>query len=153
MMSKTILDACCGGRMWWHDKKDARAVYMDCRELDTTLCDGRTFQVKPDVVGDFREIPFGDNTFSMVLFDPPHLAKAGEKSWLATKYGVLGDDWQADLTHGFAECFRVLKPFGTLVFKWCEDQIPLREVLLCTPEKPVVMHKKQKTHFIIFLKG
>ena len=40
-----ILDVCCGGRMWWHDKKDARAVYMDNREIDCTLCDGRAFRV------------------------------------------------------------------------------------------------------------
>lgn len=22
--NKTILDVCCGGRMWWHDKHDPR---------------------------------------------------------------------------------------------------------------------------------
>ncbi len=151
--TKPILDVCCGGRMWWHDKTDPRACFMDNRKFSTELCDGRTFGVDPDVVGDFRSIPFSNESFRIVLFDPPHLCKAGETSWLATKYGVLGKNWQDDLMQGFAECFRVLKPFGTLIFKWNEDQIKLSEILKLTSEKPLVMHKKQKTHFVVFMKG
>lgn len=151
-MDKQILDVCCGGRMWWYDKKDARAVYMDKRELDTTLCDGRVFRVAPDIIGDFRQLPFANSSFSMVLFDPPHLKTVGENSWTAQKYGILGDSWQQDLRQGFSECFRVLKPLGTLVFKWSEVQIKLSEILKLTPEKPVILHKKQKTHFVIFQK-
>lgn len=90
--------------------------------------------------------------FAMVLFDPPHLKNVGRKSWTAKKYGILGDDWRYDLTQGFSECFRVLKPLGTLVFKWSEVQIKLSEILKLTPEKPVILHKKQKTHFVIFQK-
>ena len=100
-----ILDVCCGGRMWWRDKADARAVYMDNRELECTLCDGRAFRVAPDVVGDFRNIPFADGSFAMVLFDPPHLKNVGKNAWTAKKYGILGDDWRDDLRRGFAECF------------------------------------------------
>ncbi len=148
-----ILDVCCGGRMWWHDKADARAIYMDERELECTLCDGRVFRVAPDVVGDFRKIPFADGSFAMVLFDPPHLKNIGENAWTAKKYGILGDDWRDDLRRGFAECFRVLRAGGTLVFKWSEVQVKLSEILKLTDVKPVIMHKKQKTHFVIFLKG
>lgn len=149
---KSILDVCCGGRMWWHDKEDARAVYMDKRELDTTLCDGRVFRVSPDVIADFRKLPFSNSSFPMVLFDPPHLKTVGKNAWFAQKYGILGDSWRVDLKQGFSECFRVLKPFGTLIFKWSEVQIRLSEILKLTDQKPVVMHKKQKTHFVIFLK-
>lgn len=151
--AKTILDVCCGGRMWWYDKTDSRACFMDNRKFSTELCDGREFGVSPDVVGDFRSIPFPDETFQMVLFDPPHLRKAGEKSWLATKYGLLGKNWRDDLRKGFSECFRVLKPLGTLIFKWNEDQIKLSSILKLTDEKPLVSHKRQKTHFVIFMKG
>lgn len=138
--------------MWWHDKEDARAVYMDKRELDTILCDGRVFRVAPDLIADFRQLPFADNSFSMVLFDPPHLKTVGKNAWFAQKYGILGDSWQLDLRQGFSECFRVLKSCGTLVFKWSEVQIRLSEILKLTDQKPVIMHKKQKTHFVIFLK-
>ena len=94
---KSILDVCCGGRMWWHDKEDARAVYMDKRELDTTLCDGRVFRVSPDVIADFRKLPFSNSSFPMVLFDPPHLKTVGKNAWFAQKYGILGDSWRVDL--------------------------------------------------------
>jgi len=68
-----ILDVCCGGRMFYFDKQDSRVLFQDIREIDTTLCDGRAFSIKPDVVGDFTNMVFADNTFSMVVFDPPHL--------------------------------------------------------------------------------
>lgn len=60
---------------------------MDNSTLHDTLCDGRKLDVEPDVVGDFRDIPFEDNTFNMVVFDPPHLLKVGESSWLAKNMG------------------------------------------------------------------
>ena len=151
-MKKEIIDVCCGGRMWWNDKNDIRAVYMDNRDLECTLCDGSIFKVAPDVVGDFRNIPFPDESFKMVLFDPPHLTHGGETSWIFAKYGKLTSNWKLDLSQGFNECFRVLKQGGTLIFKWSDVDIKLSEILKLTNEKPVVMHKRSKTHFIVFLK-
>ena len=69
------------------------------------------------------------------------------------KYGKLSKDWKSDLAQGFNECFRVLKTGGTLIFKWSEVDVKLSEILRLTPQKPVIMHKKQKTHFVVFLKG
>lgn len=40
---------------------------------------GRTFTVKPDVVGDFTSMDFPDNTFSMVVFDR-HTCVGGERT-------------------------------------------------------------------------
>ena len=102
---------------------------MDIREFEDTLCDGRKLLVNPDVLADFRYMPFEDESYYMVVFDPPHLLKAGDSSWLAKKYGKLTDEWQEDLRRGFEECFRVLKPNGTLIFKWNEQQIKLKEIL------------------------
>lgn len=125
---------------------------MDCRELEDTLCDGRKLEIKPDIVADFRNIPFNNNTFSMVVFDPPHLLKVGENSWLAKKYGKLSDTWPQDLKHGFNECMRVLKPYGTLIFKWNEQQIKLSEVLKCFNNKPIFGNKRADTHWLVFMK-
>ena len=82
-MDKQILDVCCGSRMFWFDKHNEHTVFMDNRILHDILCDGRKLDIEPDIVGDFRNIPFDNDTFHMVVFDPPHLLKVGESSWLA----------------------------------------------------------------------
>lgn len=147
-----ILDACCGSRMFWFDRQHPEVTYMDIRQLSDVLCDGRKLEVKPDVVADFRNIPFDDETFYLVVFDPPHLLKAGENSWLAKKYGKLGQDWQNDIAQGFDECMRVLKPNGTLIFKWNEDQIKLSELLEVIATKPLFGDRRSKTHWLTFMK-
>lgn len=147
-----ILDACCGSRMFWFEKKNSDVVYMDNRQLSDVLCDGRKLEVNPDVVADFRNMPFDDETFYLVVFDPPHLLKAGENSWLAKKYGKLGQDWKNDIAQGFDECMRVLKPNGTLIFKWNEDQIKLSEILEVIATKPLFGDRRSKTHWLTFMK-
>ena len=101
---------------------------MDIRELEDTLCDGRKLIIKPDIIGDFKDIPFPNNTFKLAVFDPPHLIRAGEKSWLAKKYGKLNNDWPKEIKQGFDECMRVLEPYGILIFKWNEEQIKIKDV-------------------------
>jgi ubiquinone/menaquinone biosynthesis C-methylase UbiE len=147
-----ILDACCGSRMFWFDKHHEDTVYMDVRNITDTLCDGRTLEVSPDLIADFRDMPFEDNSFYLVVFDPPHLKKVGENAWLAKKYGRLDELWQFDIRQGFNECMRVLKPNGTLIFKWNEDQIPLQEVLDAIGYKPLFGNKRSKTHWLVFMK-
>lgn len=151
-----ILDACCGGRTFWFDKHNPLVTFMDNRKLEDTLCDGRTLEVKPDIVGDFRNMPYDDETFNLVIFDPPHLLKVGENAWLAKKYGRLNSaTWKDDITKGFAECFRVLKKDGVLVFKWNETDITVSEILKLTRHKPLIGHKSgklNKTHWILFVK-
>lgn len=149
---KPVLDVCCGSRMFWFDKKDKHTIFMDKRVLHETLCDGRKLDIEPDIIGDFRNIPFDDNTFSMVVFDPPHLLKVGENSWLAKKYGKLSDNWTNDLRTGFRECMRVLKPNGTLIFKWNEQQIKLKEILKAIEYRPLFGNKRADTHWLVFMK-
>lgn len=134
---KRILDACCGSKMFWFDKNNKNTIYMDNRELTDILCDGRTLKIKPDVVGDFRNMPFTDDSFYLVVFDPPHLLKIGENSYMAKKYGKLNSTWKEDIKRGFKECMRVLKTNGTLIFKWNEQQIKLKEILNIIDYKPL----------------
>ncbi len=159
-----ILDACCGGRMMWFDRANPNAVFADRRSETLTVTDrsrgnksgARAIRIEPDTLMDFRAMPFADGAFKLVAFDPPHLVHAGPKSWLAAKYGKLSDDWREDLRKGFAECFRVLEPSGVLVFKWNEVQVPLRDVLALTPEKPLFGHtsgRRSGTHWMVFMKG
>lgn len=154
-MEKKILDACCGSRMCWFDKDNELAIFMDNREENCTLCDERKLVVKPDLIADFRNMPFPNNSFYLVLFDPPHLNKLGASSWLCKKYGRLFPSWECDIRQGFQECMRVLKPNGTLIFKWNEQQIPLKKILEVIGEKPLFGHTtdiKKQTHWMCFLK-
>lgn len=158
-----VLDACCGSRMMWFDKTDPRAVFVDQRSETLTVTDRthredgtRTLVIEPDFLMDFRAMPFPDESFWHVAFDPPHLERAGPRSWLAAKYGKLGADWREDLRAGFAECFRVLRPHGTLVFKWNETQVKVKEVLALTPERPLygqVSGRSGMTHWLVFMKS
>lgn len=157
---KTILDACCGGKMFYFDKNDPRVLFQDIREVETTLCDGRHFEVKPDVQADFTNMPYPDESFTMVVFDPPHLkytnSEKEAKGWQMVKYGHLPKDWRDLLAKGFAECFRVLKNGGFLIFKWNETDIKVTEILKLTPYKPIFGHisgKRANTHWICFMKG
>ena len=149
---KYILDVCCGSKMFWFDKNQENTIYMDCREVSETLCDGRKLEIHPDVIGDFRHIPFDDNTLSLVVFDPPHLKNIGETSWMAKKYGKLSDTWEDDIRQGVHECMRVLQPQGVLVFKWNEEQIRLKQILDCINYKPLLGNRRAKTHWLIFMK-
>lgn len=155
-----ILDACCGGKMFYFDKDNPLVLFQDIREVETTLCDGRKFEVKPDIVADFTDMPYPDNTFRMVVFDPPHLKYNGDKKevdgWQMIKYGALRPDWQDTLAKGFSECFRVLCPGGFLIFKWNETDIKVSEILKLTNHKPIFGHisgKRANTHWMCFYKS
>lgn len=159
---KSIVDVCCGSRMFWFDKKDQRAVYCDRRKEQHILKDKtaktgeRILDVNPDLQCDFTNLPFKDNSFQVVVFDPPHLIGNGKSGWLAKKYGKLDQSWREDICNGFLECFRVLNSGGTLIFKWNETDIPVSEILKLTPHTPIVGNrcgKLNKSHWLVFLKN
>lgn len=130
-------------------------MFADKRVEEHILCDGRTLHVAPDVVMDFTDMPFEDNTFNLVVFDPPHLKVLGEKSWMAKKYGKLLPTWETDIKAGFDECLRVLKPNGVLIFKWNEIQVTLNQVLKVIDNKPLFGHtsgKHGRTIWMTFMK-
>ena len=134
LSSRPILDACCGSRMFWFDARNPNVLFVDNRRLDTQAIwksgNGKAVRyctVDPDVLADFRHLPFPDESFWHIVFDPPHLYSVGDNAWMAKKYGKLPKDWKPLIHDGFHECWRVLKANGTLIFKWNEDQIAVRE--------------------------
>lgn len=158
---KTIIDVCCGSRMFWFNRNDERCLFCDKRNETHTLPDksskggSRQLIINPDIQMDFTKMPFPDSSFSLVIFDPPHLLRNGKSGWLAKKYGTLGVDWKDDIRAGFAECFRILKPEGTLIFKWNEHEIPVSQILALTPQRPLFGNrcgKQSKSHWIVFTK-
>ena len=97
---------------------------------------------------DARKLEFPDNSFYMVVLDPPHLINCGKTSDMAKSYGVLEKAWHEDMKRIFKEAWRVLKPNGTLIFKWADKDVSLAEywnVSLCSGTKSLLQIKPEQT--------
>lgn len=150
---KYVLDACCGSRMFYYEKQSPNVLFMDIRDGDFPLTNGKVVSVHPDVVASFEDMPFAGESFRVVIFDPPHLWSAGPRSDMTKTYGGLTRGWQDGIRNGFRECFRVLQPSGLLLFKWCETDIKLATVLELAPYRPLLgTRTKVQTAFTVFLK-
>lgn len=159
-MIKKILDVCCGGRMCWIDKMHPSALYVDIRRAPKGHIPIRPYhEIEPDEIVDFRNMPFSDKSFKLILFDPPHTRYrmgAKQASIFAKKYGSLNKEtWEEDLHRGFNECWRCLADDGVLIFKWSTCEIPLNKVLKLAPTKPLfgtVTGKTGTTRWVTFMK-
>ena len=161
---KLILDVTCGARSIWFNKNHPAALYGDIRKEPKGFIEERSnYEVNPDILLDFRDLPFEDQSFKLVIWDPPHLKGISPKSWIGKKYGSLKEDqWEHDIRKGFEECFRVLDDFGILIMKWscCKEKrksrdIPLKEMLKILPVEPIVGHttgSKSNTNWLSFMK-
>ena len=161
-MIKRILDPCCGSKMFWYDKDNPDVEYCDIREVDReciwTSKDGNKsvyLTVNPNTVCDCRHLPFEDNSFWHIVFDPPHLTSIREDTWLCKKYGKIDGDWKEFIHDSFVELFRVLKPNGTLIFKWAELDVTTKQLMEVIPYKPLYGCRSGKhftTHWMAFIK-
>jgi len=153
-----VLDVCCGPKGMWFNKHDLRCLYVDNRREYWRMehpSGTRTANIDPDLVVDFTKLPFPNDTFALVVMDPPHIPQETNSGMVVRQYGRLAGDWQTMLRHGFRECFRVLRPDGTLIFKWNEVRIPIKEILPLAVVPPLFGHKSGKfmqTHWVAFLK-
>jgi tRNA G10 N-methylase Trm11 len=157
---KLILDVTCANRSIWFNKNHPNAVYCDIRQEKIEQRFGvnqsmYTIDIAPDIVCDFTDLPFDDDTFTLCVFDPPHIHGISDKSWLKKHYGILPDNWQSVISAGFSECMRVLKPEGILVFKWAETSVAAAELLKVIGTQPLFGHhsgKKMGTYWMTFMK-
>lgn len=157
-----ILDATCGARSIWYQKHHPFVVYMDFRKGKFSYSQGkrkntRNWIVSPDIIADYTSLPFMDNCFDLVLLDPPHLVRKNlPLSWFRTKYGGMTEaNYRSNLTKGFRELFRVLRPMGTFILKWSDIDKSTKEILKLVPYKPLFGTKtgqKNNTHWILFIK-
>lgn len=153
-----ILDVTCSARSIWYQKNRGDVVYGDIRVADIWVGkgkNGRRWKMSPNVQFDYTRLPFPNNHFKLVVWDPPHLINVGDNSWLAQKYGKLFADWRDNLRGGFDECFRVLEENGILIFKWSEAEKTTKEVLSLAPAEPLFGHttrSKSKTNWLTFMK-
>lgn len=136
-----VLDATCGGRQGWITKTYPHALYMDIRVRPPGFVEQRpNFSVLPEVRGDFATMPFEDDRFNMVYYDPPHVIRkeSNENSWVSQKYGtLLMENWKAVILDGLLDCWRVLCSGGCLIFKWSDVDEEGKQVIDMFPHKPL----------------
>ena len=160
-----ILDATAGSRSIWYQKNNPYVVYFDKRNGnfnsqsgDKKHQDVRYYKIHPNVIGRWEYLPFVDNCFDMVVFDPPHIIVPRGKKLLGMTacYGFLySDEWRTVLGGAIVELFRVLRPDGFFIFKWAENNKPATEVLNMFPYQPMFgsrIGQKSSTHWICFMK-
>lgn len=158
MSEKLILDCTCGCRSIWFDKSEPHTLYCDRRREHHESDYGahRTIDVDPDVIADFTALPFNDNTYNLIVFDPPHIIGHSD-GWINKLYSdyKTKQDALESVRKGINECMRVLKPGGTLIFKWCDISVSTKEILNAIDFKPLFGHrsgKKSNTHWMCFMK-
>lgn len=111
---KAILDATVNvGRFWRGSTRPVIGMDIDPR-------------YKPDVVGDNRDMPFEDESFDVVVYDPPHIPNQGKDRTkdFNIRFG-LGLKSSAENGYNFShlyppflrEAYRVLRPEGILFAK------------------------------------
>ena len=106
-------------RMWEGVQWGGQVLYMD---LDPAM--------RPDFVGDFRQLPVGDGSFGVLVFDPPHLPSAAGTDRARAQFrrdfglgrSIAGDNVSAYYGPFLAEARRVLVPDG-LVFAKVSDYV------------------------------
>lgn len=111
-----ILDPTYGRGTWWKLWKPDR-LKAHSRQKDPSF--------------DFRRLPYGDNTFDAVAYDPPYVCKGGrETSGIKEKDNRYGQDdapatpalLQELINDGLTEMHRVVKPRGIVLVK-CQDYV------------------------------
>ena len=122
-----ILDCTCGPRYFWrnwqNNKLDGRyeVVFSDIRKLG-------------HVQADFFKLPFKDNIFDCVVFDPPYQdrwrfklekVKRPGRLYLENPY-MLSEGYECftpqQLEHVKTELYRVLVPRGILIMKLADNR-------------------------------
>ncbi len=158
---KFILDACCGPRFMWFNKQHPNTLYVDIRVREKGFDKKRpNREIKPDLVLDYRNLPFPDKSFKLVVMDPPHIidSKVGRKETfsITKSFGSLHPHtWVKDIKKGFNECWRVLEDYGVLIFKWNETSVPRMKILRILEKEPLFGHpvkSRISTHWFCFMK-
>ena len=155
--NKFILDACCGGRLFWFNKNHPNTIYIDNRIRKAGHDENRpNHHIEPDIIMDNRKMDFPDKSFKLIVFDPPHLIGKPDGCRMTKQYGCLNaETWQDDIKRGFNECWRVLEDYGVLIFKWNDASKKRAEVLRIIGKEPLFGHpngSKIPTHWFCFMK-
>jgi len=157
LSAKFILDACCGGRMFWFNKKHPNTIYVDIRKEEKGFIKyEKNYEVNPDIIADVQKLPFKEKSFKLIIFDPPHLVNYNS-GIMFQKYGSLNNNYKDFLSNAFKELWRVLDDYGVINFKWNNQNVKIREILEIIKEIPLcgtkaVSKKNSNTYWFCFMK-
>lgn len=108
-----VLDATHGYGIFWQQWQPKELVRCDKNPTKA-----------PDVVADFRRLPFPDDSFDSVVYDPPYKLNGTPTDEVDERYGVdMPARWQDRLQlmcDGLVECIRVSRRF---ILAKCMDQV------------------------------
>jgi hypothetical protein len=97
--AQTVLDVTYGSGAFWDGSAPVQVTAVDLnptRALDAAV--------------DFRQLPYADESFDVVTFDPPHLADAGSESIMRERFGTYEDaDLEDVIKDGCREAWRVAR--------------------------------------------
>lgn len=160
-----ILDSTASNRSMWYQKDNPFTIFMDKRKGKEYACSKniskekhRIIRVFPDIQAQWQNLPFKSNCFDMVVWDPPHLFRneGTNPSLMSKRYGLFyNTTWKDIVTKGTIELFRVLKPNGVFILKWCEVDKDVSEILKLMPYSPMFgtrTGQRNNTHWITFIK-
>jgi hypothetical protein len=145
-----ILDATAGNRITWRKNKNPDNVVFLDKEY--------RLAIPPTVIATWKYLPFRDDSFTCVYFDPPftkwgktsiHNHPIREKSYRGASWYGNPSSLRAlvkDIILGQKEFARVSK---NLCFKWCEISYNVDRVLTCFTEWEVLfkmVYESRKRH-------
>ena len=161
LTNKFILDACCGNRYMWKNKRHPNALYIDIRKEDKGFIESEpNVCVHPDIIANFTKLPdeIKRHKFKLIVWDVPHFKARRLTGVMLKKFGGLNPEtWQSDLSKGFSELWSVLEDYGILLFKFSDYHIKFENVLRLIPEKPLFFNRtsstgKTETKWFCFMK-
>jgi len=130
-----MLDVTAGNRMMWQDKEHPLFVFMD-KNIHASR--------PPNVFGVWEHLPFRDDSFETVFFDPPHKFNRRSGFWADPKssnyYGadIRREKLVSGIYRGTRELLKVAK---RLCFKWCDDEISLGRILSLIPREWIEVNR------------
>jgi len=111
-----ILDSTCGYKIMWRSAKNPYRLY--CKIPDVFI-DIRK-EVKPTMLADLKHLPFKNNIFELIFFDPPH-TQLGKNSIMLNHYGTLTtSQFNLLVIYANSEFDRCLKENGKVIVKLCD---------------------------------
>lgn len=109
------LDPTYGLGTFWTEWRPDR---LACSDIDRR---------RTDLTVDFTKMPWAEETFDAVVFDPPYKLNGTATESVDARYGVGGryvgiEGRHVLMVDGLTECIRVTRPGGNILVK-CQDQV------------------------------